>query len=105
MSKHLLESPRQHISNCYPPVTATPGSVWYDSGTQSLKTYNGTSWVELEPVRQIMTWEAEKAIDKLIAGLSTQEGISQLADKYPLVQDALLQLQVALKLCENLNDD
>lgn len=92
------------VSNCHPPPQAQPGTVWYDSGRQNLVVYDGQSWVELVQNSPILTWEAENAIDTLIEMLNNQPRISAMADKYPLVEDALGQLEVALKLCQNLDN-
>lgn len=105
MSKHLISSPgSNYINNCYPPTSAQPGSVWFDSGTQTLKTYDGTMWYDVDPPQVTLAWEAEQAIDHIISKMNEQKELARLSAKYPIVADALGQLEVALKLCQNLED-
>lgn len=104
MSKHLINTSCQSISGCYPPYPAQPGMVWYDSGRQKMVVYDGSNWVEVENNIPTMTCEAEEAIDQLIDMINNQKRISEMADKYPLVAEALGQLEVALKLCQNLDE-
>lgn len=104
MSKHLIDncvSPYStYISNCYPPSTAQPGHVHYDSGTQTLKVFDGSAWHDLNISSVSLSWEAEQAIDKMIE-ITNNPNLSEFADKYPLVAEALGQLEVALKLSQN----
>ncbi len=105
MSKHIFSSNSQpYIGNCYPPATAEPGAVRYDSDTQSLNVFDGSSWHQLPIPEVSMTWEAEEAIDKII-NLTKGPALDDLAAKYPLVAEALGQLEVALKLCQNNEPD
>jgi hypothetical protein len=105
MSKHLFPINTQpYISNCYLPTTAEPGAVRYDSGAQSLNVFDGSSWHQLATPETGMTWTAEEAIDKMI-DLSSGPALAELSDKYPLVAEALGQLEVALKLCQNNEPD
>ena len=105
MSKHLINTAgNNYINNCYPPSSAQPGTVWFDSGTQTLKTYDGTMWYDVELGQASLTWEAEEAIDQIIAKMNEQKEVARMAAKYPIVADALGQLEVALKLCQNLED-
>ena len=39
----------QNWSNSYAPNAPLPGQLWYDSGNQFLKIYNGTSWKTVVP--------------------------------------------------------
>jgi hypothetical protein len=105
MSKYIFPSnSKPYISNCYPPSTAEPGAVRYDSGTQSLQVFDGSVWQSLGETQFTLTWEAEEAIDKMI-DLSSGPALAELSDKYPLVAEALGQLEVALKLCQNNEPD
>jgi len=107
MSKHIIGNgnSQPYISNCYTPSQAQPGTVWYDSGSQSLMVYDGSTWVTLTPAVPSLTWEAEEAIDHLIELTMNQPRLDEMANKYPMVADALGQLEVALKLCQNLEDN
>lgn len=106
MSKYLISSVgTNHIQNCYPPSTAQAGQPWWDSGQQCLTVYNGTDWVPVHEPSVAMTFIAEEAIDRMVDMISNQSTIADMADKYPLVRDALCQLEVALKMCQNLDDN
>lgn len=109
-SKHLFDSPAPsvYIQNCFPPSSAQPGQVWFDSGAQSLKIYDGTIWQIFatgDNGTVAMNYDAEDAIDWAIKRVREEQKITELADKYPMVADALGQLEVILKLCQNLDDD
>jgi len=107
MSKHLYPdmNSRPYIGNCYPPPSAQPGEVWFDSSSQSIQVFDGYNWIGLPSPEPSLSWEAEQAIDRLIEMISNQDKISELAAKYPLVEEALGQLEVALKLTENLDGE
>jgi len=107
MSKHIIPNANSmpYISNCYLPASAQAGTVWFDSSTQSMQVYDGSTWVSLQPPKPMLSWEAEEALDKIIPMLNGQPLIVDMADKYPLVEEALGQLEVALKLCQNLDGD
>lgn len=101
MSKHILPGAAPtFISNCYPPSTAEPGAVRFNSGTQCLQIFDGSSWHDFRLSEPTLSWEAEKAIDKMIEIIDGPM-LDELANKYPLVAEALGQLEVALKLCQN----
>ena len=107
-SKHLYDNPAPsaYIQNCFPPSSAQPGQVWFDSGTQSLKVYDGAMWQTFADNNSVgMNYEAENAIDWAIKRIREEQKIVELADKYPMVADALGQLEVILKLCQNLEDN
>lgn len=107
MSRHLIGNglSQQYISNCYPPSSAQAGTLWFDSGEQKVKVYDGTTWIAIEAPEPTLSFEAEMALDKIISMMHDQPRLSEMADKYPLVADALGELEVALKLCQNLDDD
>lgn len=44
-----LTSPTLSLSPSSAPTTPTPGTIYYDAGTQSLKVFKGTGWSELAP--------------------------------------------------------
>ena len=104
MSKYIYSSHRRYINNCNPPDNAQSGTVWFDSGLQCLVVYDGDTWVEFGDHQPFMTPDAEEAIDRVLDMLRGRSRINDLADKYPLVEDALGQLEVALKLCQNLDN-
>lgn len=106
MSKHLIQGSQLYISIYESlPSSAQAGQVWFDGGTQQLKVYDGNSWRDLYTAQPTLSWEAENAIDHVIGTINNQKQISDMAAKYPLVAEALGQLEVALKLCQNLEND
>lgn len=106
MSKHLIPgSGTNYINGCYLPTAAQPGQVWFDTSTSTLKTYDGSMWIDIEVMQPTLSYDSEQAIDWAIDKMRCEEKISQLADKYPVVAQALGQLEVALKLCQNLETD
>lgn len=105
MSKHIFPGVQPTIiSNCYPPSTAEPGAVRFNSGTQCLQIFDGSIWHNYQLPDPILSWEAEEAIDKMIEVVDGPR-LDKLANKYPLVAEALGQLEVALKLCQNNEPD
>lgn len=107
-SNHVsVDSPNSDIyGNFYPPVSAQPGQVWYDGGQQTLVVYTGSSWVPYDPSLNVgMPMATERALDELIKIVNTSNQLAASIDKYPLVADAMKQLEVALKLCQNLEDE
>ena len=103
MSRFLISPTHPYVGNCYPPEQAQPGTVWYDSGEQHLKVYDGYRWVRLEMPQPMLSWEAEMALEHVIQRMNEQGKIAEMAAKYPLVAEALGQLEGALKLCQNLD--
>jgi hypothetical protein len=104
MSKYLIGGARQYVS-VYdaPPPSAQPGQVWYDGGRQELVVYTGSGWQPLTKTDYTLTWEADTALDYVIKRMQVDQTLSTMADKYPLVAEALGQLEVALKLCQNID--
>ena len=107
-SKHVRSDLKKlhFIEDCYPPDKAQMGAVFYDSGDQCLKVFDGawrnyTHGIEVE-----LTYTAEQAIDWSMRQmhLPPSTNIANMAAKYPLVADAIGQLEVALKLCQNLEN-
>jgi hypothetical protein len=101
---HIYQTPGQYISGCYPPNDAQTGQVYFDSGLQTMVVYNGSGWITLTPSVTMLTFDADQAIESVIANLAGQKSLHDLADKYPLVAEAIGQLEVALKLSQNIND-
>jgi hypothetical protein len=106
MSKYLIGGTKPYIS-VYdaPPPSAQPGQVWYDGGSQELVVYTGSGWQPVSRTNVTLTWEADNALDHVIKLMHKDSTLLELADKYPLVAEALGQLEVALKLCQNLDDN
>jgi len=95
-----------YISGCYPPSSAQAGQVWYDSGTQLMVIYDGSCWQPCSNGDPTMFPMADDAIDWAIEKmLTTSPELASMIAKYPLVADAVDQLEVVLKLCQNLDDD
>lgn len=57
-----------------------------------------TAWVELDA-------DSADAIDWAISRIKREKQISELADKYSMVAEALNELEVVLKLHQNLEND
>lgn len=102
MSKYLINT-QNYIYGCTPPDTAQTGAVFFDSNCQSMVVYNGSSWIKWEAPAPILTVDAENTLDQMIRILDKNKELSALSAKYPIVEQALGQLIVALKLCENLD--
>lgn len=100
---HIITNTLPYIANCFPPVSSQPGMVWYDSGEQCFKVYDGSFWIRIDWPMPSMTWEADLALNQMINLMKGDNNLSKLANKYPLVAEALGQLEVALKLCENID--
>jgi hypothetical protein len=107
MSKHIsrISGTTTYVGNCYLPDNAQLGQVWFDSMTQSLQTFDGMSWQSIELNDPIMEYDSEQAVDWAIEKMRQEETISKFAGKYPVVAEALGQLEIALKLCQNLETD
>lgn len=107
MNKYIIPdgNSQPYIGNCYTPSQAQPGTVWFDSGTQSFSIYDGQTWIPWSTPRPVLAWEAEQAIDHVVASMHEQSNISEMAAKYPLVAEALGQLEVAMKLCQNIENN
>jgi hypothetical protein len=106
MSKHIIAPSLPYIGGCYPPSSAQAGQVWYDSGTQLMVIYDGNCWQPYSNGTPEMCAIADDAIDWAIENmLKKSPEIADMIAKYPLVADAVNQLEVVLKLCQNLDDD
>lgn len=57
-SRNGLISPTLSLSPSSTPLSPTPGMVYYDAASQSLRVYKGTSWVELSPTNSFKVGEA-----------------------------------------------
>ena len=78
----------------------------FDTSTQSLKVWSSGMWHELPLYESpTLSFDAEEAIDTIIEHLKGQRKLTTLAAKYSIVAEALGQLEVAMKLCENLSED
>jgi hypothetical protein len=99
-------SNKNYIPNCYPPSSAVPGSVYFDSGEQCMKAYDGTTWHTIETTAiSIPDHDTAQAVDWIMDRMKTEQSIADMSAKYPLVADAIKQLETALKLCSNLDND
>ena len=99
-------SNKNHIPNCYTPSSAVPGSVFFDSGEQCMKVYDGTTWHTIESVAiSLPDMSTMDAVDWVMDRMKTEQSIADMSAKYPLVADAIKQLETALKLCSNLDND
>jgi hypothetical protein len=102
---NIYQTPGPYISGCYPPNDAQTGQVYFDSGLQTMVVYNGSGWITLTPSVTMLSFDAETAIDSVIASLDGMKSLHALSDKYPLVAEAIGQLEVALKLSQNIDHD
>jgi hypothetical protein len=93
-----------YIQGCFPPVTAIPGQVFFDSGCQSMVVYDGVAWQTIDfSANSMLDVSTQAAIDWALNRIESDANLSVMATKYPLVADAIGQLEVALKLCMNLD--
>ena len=106
MTSYLSSSGTIGTPHGYHPNPGMPmvGSVWYDKGPGQLQVFDGSNWVPLIMPQASLSWEANEAITHVLNSMRNEDKISDLADKYPLVADAIEQLEVALKLCQNLDN-
>jgi hypothetical protein len=92
----------------YPPSSAQEGQIWWDSGRSDMVVFLNGSWeVISSSVAVHLDYNAERAIDWAIIRMndSDQEtDLAAMAAKYPIVAEAIGQLEVALKLSSNLDD-
>jgi hypothetical protein len=99
-------SNKNYIPNCYPPSSAVPGSVYFDSGEQCMKAYDGTTWHTIETTAiSLPDMSTMDAVDWVMDRMKTEQSIADMSAKYPLVADAIKQLETALKLCSNVDND
>ena len=108
MTKILTSSTgdNSYIHSCYPPTTAQQGQVWWDSGLRSLVVYDGNTWQTINTVSNVsLTQETEDAIEYALRKMKEETKVKELADKYPMVSNALLELETILKLHNNLDND
>lgn len=80
------------------------GQPWYNGNTRRMEVFTGTGWIAAnESVDVSVNMSAEIAIDWAIEQERKNMGtIKDLADKYPTVREALEQLEMVLKLHQNL---
>jgi|TARA_R110000851_G_scaffold127434_1_gene259452 hypothetical protein len=102
---HIYQTPGQYISGCHPPADAQNGQIYFDSGLQTMVVYDGSGWITLTPAVTMLSFDADHAIESVISNLAGQKSLHDLADKYPLVAEAIGQLEVALKLSQNINNE
>lgn len=107
VSRHLstvVTNP--YITNCFTPSQAIPGTVWYDTGAQAFKVWDGSTWMDVSTsVTVELDPDSADALDWAIGRIKREKQISELADKYPMVADALKELEVVLKLHQNLENN
>ena len=101
----LYQPPFPYINGCHPPATAQNGQIYYDSSKQAMVVYDGSTWQSLEIPRPMLSFDAAQAIESVIANLAGQKSLHELADKYPLVASAIGQLEVALKMSQNTDNE
>jgi len=105
--KYILSMPSSvvYVGNggCLP-TSAQYGTVMYDENSGSMVVYTTTGWEPVSSPGFALDIDAEMAIDKMIESINQSEKLFEMADKYPLVAEALGQLEVALKLCQNIED-
>jgi len=83
-----------------------PGQVFFDSGQQSMVVYDGTTWHTVEPVVvSTIDHNTAYAVEWAFDRMKAEQSIADMSAKYPLVADAIKQLEVTLKLCSNVDDN
>jgi hypothetical protein len=71
-----------------------------------MKAYDGTTWHTIETVAiSLPDYATSEAVDWAMDRMKTEQSIADMSAKYPLVADAIKQLETALKLCSNLDND
>jgi hypothetical protein len=95
-----------YIPNCHPPSSAVSGSVFFDSGDQCMKVYDGSTWHKIDTMAtSIVDHDTAQVVDWIMDRMKAEQSIADMSAKYPLVADAIKQLETALKLCSNLDND
>lgn len=88
------------------PESAVPGQLYFDTGVNKMKMYDGSIWNEITLVSDAqLTATADDAIDHVIEKINNNPQLTDFADKYPMVADAIGQLETVLKLHQNLEDN
>jgi hypothetical protein len=99
-------SNKNHIPNCYPPSSAVPGQVFFDTGLQRMTVYDGSTWHTLETAAvSLADHDTSEAVEWAMDRMKAEQSVADMSAKYPLIADAIKQLEVALKLCSNLDDN
>lgn len=100
--------PSPYISACYPPSSAQEGQIWWDSGQNCMTAFSNGSWHPISNDTEVfLEYDAKEAIDWAISRMNNsaaETDLAAMAAKYPIVADAVGQLEVALKLCRNLDE-
>lgn len=99
MGKYIHQSKKNYITGCTLPLSAEPGAVRFDSGSQTLKVYDGYTWNDFDTEQNDLTVEAQTAIDNMIE-LTENLSLGELSNKYPVLEEAVKQLKFALRLCQ-----
>jgi hypothetical protein len=97
-----------YISGCFLPPTGTQGQVVYDSEQQCMMAYDGNSgtWQRIVyAVTSTVDVETEEAVEWALDRMKAEQAIAGMSAKYPMVSDAIKQLEATLKLCSNLDND
>jgi hypothetical protein len=97
---------KNHIPNCYPPSSAVPGAVFFDTGQQCMVAYDGNTWHKIETMgTSLADYDTSQAVEWAMDRMKAEQSIADMSAKYPLVADAIKQLEATLKLCSNLDDN
>lgn len=89
------------------PQHALPGALYFDTTTQEIKISDGQMWhvIRIEAPNYQLSGEATDTLIRAKTLLNESETLKETAEKYPIVDSALKQLMVAIKLCQNLPED
>jgi len=91
----------------YFPPDPAEGTMWYNSSTYKMMYWDGVSWMEIAVESDThLNHRAELGIDWAIEQVEKPLlDLSDACDKYPLVADAIHQLETVLKLHQNLGEN
>lgn len=83
------------------------GQVWWNSGICRLCVWDGVDWRDLPDIATVYNIDpkVDDVVDWGLAQTSDTVDIVTLANKYPLVQSALGQLEIALKVARSLEEE
>ena len=71
-----------------------------------MKVYDGSTWHRVETMAtSIVDYDTAQAVDWIMDRMKAERSIADMSAKYPMVADAIKQLETALKLCSNLDND
>ena len=93
----------RQLPNSAKPTSPRDGQIWYEQSSACNWVFFNNAWHDMQIRR---TPENEDEVVRMIRKMRrAAPELTDMIAKYPLVADAVDQLEVALKLCQNLDDD